>query len=429
MPNPSRRLLEFEGLRGIAAVVVVFHHLVQIFSIHPYEALENYFQWIPTFLRPIVCALAAVTFDGYIAIAVFWVMSAFVLSLRTFRKEAQSNSSRPGEHLSEAALRRYPRLMIPATASVIFAYVLHQLGWMHNDDLAQYFGPPYSNGALASFYQFDADFTDAVGGAVWATFFSFDITSSYNTVLWTMEKELYGSFFLFGFLAVYAGIRWRPLGYIAAVYVLRRLGIHWLNAFVLGIALCDAYCNRSWVLGCFPYSWRSMVGRLQTSRAVSLGVTVVILIAIGRLKPGVSANISLAVLLSFWVLFSAPLRAALSRPIPVFLGKISFGLYLCHWPILCSFGCWSYLACVRQSIPHSSAILISSFFSVILSLLGGFILYRVADKPSLGISKALSSAIIAATTKAASVIGQRDTPPNLSPDSSMHPGSKLKETE
>lgn len=209
-----------------------------------------------------------------------------------------------------------------------------------------------------------------------------------------MEKELYGSLFLFGFLALFANKRWRWFAYTVCAIVIWGLGKHWLNAFVAGIFLCDGYVLRDHLPRWVSDRGLAWIGVLRASRVVSITGTAALMMLIGLPNHGGVLHLLLALLVSFWVLFSEPINAAFSRRLPVFLGKISFGLYLCHFPLICSFGCWVTLY-TRGTLPHAASAATSVLLTMAVSLAGGYLLYAVADRPSLGISKTFSSAVIA----------------------------------
>ena len=106
--------------------------------------------------------------------------------------------------------------------------------------LANELGPEYADW-LGHHYQFEAGFLMAIKTAVWQCFFNYNPDASYNRVLWTMEVELMGSFFLFAYLSVIGKHKARWLIYAITALVLFRLYMFWVNAFVLGTMLCDMY--------------------------------------------------------------------------------------------------------------------------------------------------------------------------------------------
>lgn len=60
-----------------------------------------------------------------------------------------------------------------------------------------------------------------------------------------------------------------------------------------------------------------------------------------------------SLLLVYAIVSSQWLRRQFSRTCLIFFGKISFSLYLIHFPILCSFSSWFYISSPHSTIHHS----------------------------------------------------------------------------
>lgn len=237
----NKKISQLEGLRGIAAFVVLLNHIKFTFFVNINKDIGSRYGLV-------ISTLTEALFDGNFSVWLFWVMSAFVLSIR-FHKEKDVNFS--CSLMTDAAVRRYPRLLLPVTASVVFAWVLHSCGVMTNVNLANLLGSQYKNW-LGTFYLFKPDFSQALNSAVWQTFFAYNPYTSYNRVLWTMRIELYGSFFLFALLALIGKHPARVIFYLIIMAILYNLSAHWLNSFIAGTMICDAYANKSLICQRFP---------------------------------------------------------------------------------------------------------------------------------------------------------------------------------
>jgi peptidoglycan/LPS O-acetylase OafA/YrhL len=125
MGKESGRLLALEGLRGVAAIVVVIFHALLIF----YE----YMVFGPSVASTQHMGLEdnlfgspfRIFFAGTFAVAIFFVLSGFVLSIGFLSKGKKII-------LQKLALKRYLRLMLPALASVMIAWLLITLGQKAN---------------------------------------------------------------------------------------------------------------------------------------------------------------------------------------------------------------------------------------------------------------------------------------------------------
>lgn len=390
--NQSHKLASFEGLRGIAAFIVLLSHLRLTFWVTSSEDIWHSLSSLPhVFSRPLLAIIEGF-YNGTFAVWLFWIMSAFVLSLQFFLRARHSSLEKAHEYLEDAFLRRYPRLLIPVFASVIFAYALHAAHLMQNVTVAHMLGEPYASGWLASWYKFPASFVEALKCAVWQSFFAYNQSSTYNNVLWTMEKEFYGSLFLFAFLSLFGHRRSRVLFYFLLILINRLLNQSWLSAFTCGIALCDLFVNH----GQFPIIksvWHQSFIKCLRERHVQAVLWIAMIAGAGLpdfrgvfyLFLGASAVV-LTVTSTF-------IQRILSHPLPLFLGRISFGLYLIHVPLICSFSCWVYLLTVT-GFGHAMAAIFSSFLTCLLSVACGYLLFVLADRPSIRISRLFSSCVM-----------------------------------
>ncbi|MEP6671070.1 MAG: acyltransferase [Chthoniobacter sp.] len=388
----SHKLAPFEGLRGIAAFIVVIWHLHLAFWITSYPDIAQHLSSLPHFLPwPLLIGIKGLS-NGIFAVWLFWIMSAFVLSLQFFLRAHEGTPTRAHDYLEDAFLRRYPRLLIPVLASVAFAYVLHASHLMRNVPAAQALGEPYASGWLGSWYTFPASLSGALKSAAWQSFFAYDGSSTYNNVLWTMEKEFYGSLFLFAFLGVLGHRRSRLWLYPLIALACRELDMDWLNAFVAGIALCDLFVNRH-KLSHLHRPWQQPLHRLLLSGYTTAAFWIFLILGAGMPDYRGVFHLLLGVAAIAFTLLSKGTQQFLSSAIPLFLGRISFGLYLIHIPIICSFSCWAYLAGVAR-MGHVGAALLSSAATCIVSIGCGYLLYIFADRPGIRISRYLSSLIM-----------------------------------
>jgi peptidoglycan/LPS O-acetylase OafA/YrhL len=397
--SQSRKNLSLEGLRGMAAFVVVLSHLRLTFCINLTNDFRENLGFLPHGVVLVLSAVFQSIFNGNFAVWLFWIMSAFVLSLQFFKRARETPGSRAHDYLEDAFLRRYPRLMIPVLVSVALAYAIHACGMMHNLELAHVLGKEYEGGWLGSFYSFPANALEAVKTSMWHAFFSGGYGGCYggryNSVIWTMRNELFGSVYLFALLGLLGHRTSRYFLYPVFAVINYELNLHWLNAFVMGIVLCDLFVNNGilvWGESVIPRPLQ----QLGRSRLLAVFLWLFIIVGIGLL--GVVRNFEMWSLLIgtsavALTLISKFTQRILASPIPVFLGKISFGLYLVHFPIICSFSCWLYLV-MFPLLGYGASSLLVSIATCGLSVLLGYVFYYFVDRPSLGLSRWLSSTIM-----------------------------------
>ncbi len=310
--------------------------------------------------------------EGKFAVAVFFVLSGYVLSL-SFHNAPDLRPARAA--LRSLCMRRYPRLAVPVLVSVLLAYLFHDLGWISIARLGKELGP-VSEGILSSYYAFTPHLGGAIRSALWDSFFHFSATTSYNVALWSMQSELLSSYFLFGFLYFFGKHPWRVILYGMTFFWLYLLGENGCIAFLLGSAICDASIH------CTP----RVGARLYQTKAglfVWLGIIAVLALEMdaGRasylILPAAAIHVALHSPLLCSTLSSAPMQ---------FLGKISFSLYLVHLPLFCLLAFPLYVGWARSFLGNGAREL-TAICLLATSLAAAWGFYRLVDRRAVGFAR------------------------------------------
>ncbi|NOJ73719.1 acyltransferase family protein [Paenibacillus alvei] len=304
------KIKSLEGLRGIAAfIVVIFHYFTNFYpalvnanpdQLHTYNGIE---------LKIAVSPLN-VLYNGSFSVYIFFVLSGFVLSYKYFKTNDSSI-------ITASAIKRYPRLMIPVFFSVLCFYLLYkiELPWVTNN--------------ISNF-----SFMNALREGTYASFFS--VNNYYNPVLWTMHFEFFGSFLVFGFCLIFGSARNRIWFYLLVTF------IFWSTpylAFILGMFICDMKNNLSLkinsrfflftlsIIALFLGSYPNVVGKVDST----IGIDDTIYSFLNFFKnPEIFYHSFGAAILLIVVLNSQKASKLLSNQFFQFLGKISFSMYLTH---------------------------------------------------------------------------------------------------
>jgi peptidoglycan/LPS O-acetylase OafA/YrhL len=361
----------FEAIRGLAAVAVLVCHVILTFCPGLYWRNGPAWDPLPFWLQSLARFPGKFLWDGPTAVRIFFVLSGFVLSLSFFQKGSTTA-------LGSAALRRYPRLMLPVAASVLLAFLLLQTGAICNHDMIRFRNetqglandPDGANPWLRLFYNFSPDGLAALRDATWATFIT---PSPYNPVLWTMPIELAGSLLVYAFLALFGGLRRRWLLYGIAAGLLVTRQDYFMVDFLMGMVLSDLCVHNQ-------RTWRKS---LPLAPALVLIAAAIFLVP---WKPG------LAVLVIGTTAAAPRVQELLRARWLAFLGRVSFGLYLVHMPITCSLGCGLYLRLCRDlAWSHLAGSLIGAAASVLASFVTAWLFYHGVDRPTIALIRQLDA--------------------------------------
>lgn len=378
------KLDAFEGIRGIASLAVFIGHLVIAFWPVLYNPGHPYMILYPNWVVSLAEGPTRVLIDGQFAVVLFFLLSGFVLSLGYFRHPT-------GDAIASGAARRYLRLMLPASVSIILAYYVMKRGWMYNQwasvHMTQLLSMPHV--WLSYFYNFNPNSLSAIREAVWDTFFTGGC--NYNKNLWTMSVELAGSFLVYAFVSMFGSLRYRIVYYLAVGAVLALTVRYHMLQFLLGVAVADLYAG--WERGNRRF-------RIPAPIGIALAALAIYLVSckpmdhytiLGtQVAKSTCYESACALLLITTTAFCPALQWAFScRPF-VFLGKISFTLYLLHLIAICSLACYVYLKLQGKfGISHNVAGLWASAACMTATVIAAWVMYLAVDRPSIRLTSAL----------------------------------------
>ena len=239
-----------------------------------------------------------------------------------------------------------------------------------------------------------------------------------------MKIELIGSFGVFALCLALGSSRLRLPVYVVLAILLstfsgqiyRSLGVDSYNliSFVIGMAYADAV-NSSFPSG----NHRERQSRLP---AHSFAIAVVALALLVAAQIGSVANLvglipvplsssyarmvalfarydgqltmATAVVIVMLVDESPSIMSWLSRPFAVFLGKISFALYLVHFTIMASLSCFIFLSIYRSTGAYVLSSTIATVAGITVSLYAAVWFQRYVDAPAILFSHAFASFVM-----------------------------------
>ncbi|MGL5361615.1 MAG: acyltransferase family protein, partial [Bosea sp. (in: a-proteobacteria)] len=381
--QPTDRFLHIDGLRGCAAFIVLIWHIAVLFFpavafglltrvSHPAELW-----WHGTVLSFFM--------SGTFAVTCFFVISGYVLTIGYFR-------SGNLERITDMALARFPRLFLPAAFSTLLMFGLRWIGpsW-HLDTLK----------ATGTFSLMDANAYASLkptasalaSNLFWLPWFQLpDMNRMFSAVLWTMGIELWCSLIVIWLAIAWRGRRGAPIAILAVAAVFVPLsppyGIY-IATFLIGTAIA-AYD---------PPQASTRLGKGAALLLFALGVwlggytgqgwtaPLAPYVAMVPMKTFGSILKCLGALLVFVAVIRSPLLTRIfSWRAFVFLGRISFSLYLTHMFALGLFGSGLFLLLGDGlALPLRSAI--AAGFSIVIAVVIAIAGTRLIDEPSVRLSK------------------------------------------
>ena len=309
----ARRVNHLDGLRGIAALTVVVFHYLSAFvpALTPDQTANPY--WLSD--TPL-----AVLINGPFAVIVFFVLSGFVVSKTAHRNDP----------LLLTVGLRYLRLTIPMLASVLIAWLLLTMFPNEATKLASITGTPWLsrtfNGHIPSLLE-------AIKDATYEVYLRGQ--SRFDNAIWSMRWELIASVAIY---AIYAFIA-RPAYVVTTLIVLFFLVLwkrapYYYEAFIFGVLMQEAW-TRSRLKRVAP-ELVLVIGLILGSQSAGFAHRYGLDFLPGSLQPGNPAGLIYpiaAALVVYGCLMSVPVAKFLQQAQCLFLGRISFGLYLIHVPI------------------------------------------------------------------------------------------------
>lgn len=378
----SKKFMFFEGIRGLGALQVVLAHIFSLFfpvvaRFQPgaEDSLGHILAHTPFFFLQ----------DGGIAVYAFFLVSGFVLSHSFLRNDLPAGRQ---------VAKRFVRLYLPVLAALALAIVLLTI-WPGMRERMELFN---ASRWIRQLYLFTVEpgwpllqdillnsmLLGYVGASIFeplgSSFFGIKLvglSQSLDPPLWTLHIEFWGSLLTLAVVKAYIHLpRIAFWPFLVIVSLLVAPGP--LSLFIIGFL---AYIWRSPLLGDVDTRLRSYL-----SGVLLISVVIVSTYNVLQLGLGVQLEKQIAALLIVTAVFISPrLRNLLSFPWAGWLGRLSFSLYLTHFPIMFTIGIALFLP-LEAWFGYMPAALIASGASIGISLLVAIPFERYIDRPSLRLS-------------------------------------------
>ncbi|MFW2043347.1 acyltransferase family protein [Acinetobacter sp. ULE_I001] len=362
-----------ESIRGLACMAVVFSHLSLIYVpfLHNFESLTSSgYPLVVFFHNSPFCFL----FSGTAAVYVFFVLSGYVLSYAILSKNSVN------EKIASMAVKRYPRLAIPAFTSCILTFFILYFVEIDTSNVSSWI----------QLYGKSGTFLNAIyEGTLGAFIFG---ESSLNFVLWTMQIELIASFIIFFLLYIFYNKSRFTFNIFATL----------LPLIFIPISLKLVLGTYAFVLGMQLYIYGKKTPSLLTMTALIVGLyfagvhttssSYSFFTDILGAKAYQLLNFIAGFLIVYGVLFNDKVSLFLDKRPFVLLGKLSFSIYLLHVILLYTVSIPLFNS-LYEYLNYSLAAFVSALITIILILVLSYFYSKYIDDFSIKVANSIEKKV------------------------------------
>lgn len=325
-----------DGMKGCACIIVFIMHFVGTF----YPAVFNgavFTSHLPNgFDASLTQTPALSLINGRLMVGVFMVISGMIMTMQVMKNSDERK-------LSEIVFKRYFRFAFVLLAFCLIVFLMKKLGMFFAKECAEITGARGTLGMYAGDYSLKDCFTHAF------YYILFKKSTAFSLAFWCLNDMLIGSYIsiLLGLAAKY--LNKYALIIFAALYVILAYNNYWFSTFVLGSIIGYVFIHRDefyspkyrllydiggtvlfiagMMIGAYP--WRIE----PTNFYADLGA----LLPDGMNKANFFEMFGGAMIVSG--ISMSRIRSVFRTKPMLFLGKMSFSIYLLHVPLLYSLGC------------------------------------------------------------------------------------------
>lgn len=345
-----------DGLRGVAALFVFFHHSSQIWL----QSLRPGWGSGPDAYHIMQLPILRVVYSGGAMVSLFFVISGYVLSTKPLRLAREGKTEELLGNLASSTFRRGPRLFIPCIVSTFITAMLAMMGAFVDEGVSRH-------------YPRAGSLSEQIASWVHETLWfinPFATRTGFEENLWTIPIEFQGSLLIF--LCVLGLSRCRTVVRLASLVCLMAYWAwfgYWATVLFLGgMLLADISHSRSQSgdgLGYNPTRPNKSWKRKATWTFFLL--VVLFLLSMPEYSEAATDSYGYATLATsltpeswrnhwgpgrWWPCLSSLMLVAIidhagadsifqkqfTYRFPQYLGRISFSLYLCHGVTLYTLG-------------------------------------------------------------------------------------------
>lgn len=379
----TNRIESLDSLRGIASLIVVIFHSLISFILFYNANYDNVFE--TDSLALFTLSPLRVLWAGNEAVLLFFVLSGFVLSIPVFKGKNQIYTA----YLTKRFFRIYFPYIIVVTVSVVLATLFR--GYNNVEGLSSiYYGRWDNDPSLESIlgYIFMIPIDTNANGVVWTLFHEMRISIVLPIFLFIIYKfKFIKSFVLTMSISVFAFVFF---------YVLNVIVHNDTLSIIFDDFSMSAYYSIFFVFGAFLSRYREQISFISRKQWwIKLGLFILSLLLINNRWMLLPLNLDITMIenaisaIGILIIFALVLNSTFanklltSKPL-LWLGKVSFSLYLVHIPVIMLTTIF-----LGKIVPIEMAFLVA----IILSLPVAGLTYMLVEVPAIKIGKTMSNKI------------------------------------
>lgn len=320
------RNFTLDGIRGWAALFVVLFHFVEEPLKNAVETVSD--SWFFFYL------------NGTFFVCVFFVVSGQALSTSFMR-------SRNVQAIDPLLIKRYVRLTVPIVISCAVVFSIVAAGLDYHQAAAQ----TLSNQAWLGRFLIGTDQSVLAYTkyALMGVYTSHTPATSPNPFLWTMSIEMVGSLLVFCTCYVWNRLSHPTATVTGVALVLMSLGTFY-SLFLAGIAISSVQAG-----GVFRDIPRKFSPALRLAALIAPFLSLALIHGLREKVIPISIYCLLAVISVISIQYHPHYRKLMTSRLSIYLGKISFPLYVIHFAVLISAASYFWSdAGIRSTLPSGS---------------------------------------------------------------------------
>ena len=325
----KRSISYINGMKGIACFMIMLSHYFYI-----YAGAESFVPAIKVLDVIKTHAKLSIFFDEQFWVSMFFVVSGYLAAMADIRSLPK---------LLKKILRRFLRLFIPVLLTFAVIYIIYLTVGFHNAETKQFFDSSW----YQNYYSGSISFSDVLLGPFRVLLLGDHVM---NGPYWVLRGMLLAS------MAVYA-----------FNYIIHRFPNKYVQYILAAVLLMSSSFfdepYRGCIFGFLVYCFENRTDETKEYYFAFIALLAFFAYAFSR-KVEAFAAFGLIILLAKR---SSMLDRFLSCKLFLAMGKVSWGIYSFHWPVVCSVG--GLLICVFAKKSLTAAYFVAAIVCVIVTAL------------------------------------------------------------